>query len=121
MKNLFWATMLFVLSAIVQANSIGKATYDIACQTCHAPQVALGLKAPAAFDKKAWNARFKTAALEAKNNPAQFKDAMAYLLYRVTIGKGLMRHGGLCKEVDISNKSCSDEALIQAIHYMSQR
>lgn len=30
-----------------------------------------------------------------------------------------MHHGGLCHEADTPNKNCSDEALIQAIHYMS--
>jgi cytochrome c5 len=121
MKNLFWAILLFAVNATAQGNNLGKTTYEIACQNCHAPKVAVGLKAPAAFDKKAWNARFKHADLEAKNNPTQFKSTMAYLLYSVTIGKGLMHHGGLCKEADIPNKNCSDEALIQAIHYMSQR
>jgi cytochrome c5 len=121
MKNLFWTTLLLAAYTVVQANNLGKITYEIACQNCHAPQLAVGLKAPAAFDKKAWNARFKNAALEAKKNPNQFKNATAYLLYSVTIGKGLMHHGGLCKEADIPNKNCSDDALIQATRYMSQR
>ncbi|HAT9021558.1 TPA: cytochrome C, partial [Legionella pneumophila subsp. pneumophila] len=33
-------------------------------------------------------------------------------------GKGLMHHGGLCKETDVPNTDCSDEALIAAINYM---
>lgn len=121
MRNLFLAFLLFAINAVVQADNLGKTTYEGACQNCHAPQFAVCLKAPAAFDKKAWNARFKKADREAKNNPTHFKSAMAYLLYSVTIGKGLMHHGGLCKEADIPNKNCSDEALIQAILYMSQR
>lgn len=121
MKSLFWIILLFAVHTILQADNLGKTTYEIACQNCHAPQLAVGLKAPAAFDKKAWNARFKNAEFKAKNNPARFKNEMAYLLYSVTIGKGLMHHGGLCKEADIPNSNCSDEALIQAINYMSQR
>jgi cytochrome c5 len=121
MKNLFWATFLFAVHTIVQADNLGKTTYETACQNCHAPNLAVGLKAPAAFDKKAWDARFKNADLEAKKQPARYKNAMAYLLHSVTIGKGLMHHGGLCKEADIPNKDCSDEALTKAINYMSQR
>lgn len=121
MRNILLTTFLLAMNTIVHANNPGKTTYEIACQNCHAPQLAAGLKAPAAFDKKAWDARFKKADLEAKNNPVQYKSAMAYLLNSVIIGKGLMHHGGLCKEADIPNKNCSDEALIQAIHYMSQR
>jgi cytochrome c5 len=121
MKRLLPTILLSAIHTVVLADNLGKTTYEIACQNCHAPQLAVGLKAPAAFDKKAWNARFKNADLKAKKNPTQFKNAMAYLLYSVTIGKGLMQHGGLCKEADIPNKNCSDEALIQAIHYMSQR
>lgn len=121
MKNLLVVMLLCTVHSVVQADELGKTTYQIACQNCHAPQLAVGLKAPAAFDKKAWNARFKHAKLEAKNNPTQFKTAVAYLLYSVTIGKGLMYHGGLCKEADAINSNCSDEALIQAIRYMSQR
>lgn len=121
MKNLFWVTIFTAVFSTVQANNLGETTYKIACQNCHAPKLAVGLKAPAAFDKNAWNARFKHAEIQAKKNPTQFKNAMAYFLHSVTIGKGLMQHGGLCKEADIENKNCSDEALIQAIYYMSQR
>ncbi|HEN5610730.1 TPA: cytochrome C, partial [Legionella pneumophila] len=48
----------------------------------------------------------------------QFESAMDYLLYNVKVGKGLMHHGGLCKEADVPNTDCSDEALIAAINYM---
>lgn len=121
MKRLLTAILLSALHTVVVANNLGKTTYEIACQNCHAPQLAGGLKAPAAFDKKAWNARFKNASHMAEKNPAQFNNAMAYLLHSVTIGKGLMHHGGLCNEADVPDKNCSDEAFIQAINYMRQR
>ncbi len=44
---------------------------------------------------------------------------MDYLLYKVSIGKGLMPHGGLCKETEVPNKNCSDKAIAAAIYYMA--
>ncbi|KTD74164.1 c-type cytochrome [Legionella tucsonensis] len=119
MKKLL-AILLCVLCTSVLADDLGKNTYAITCQSCHAPQFAIGMKAPAAFDKKAWNTRFKNAELEVKKNPTEYKTAMDYLLYSMKRGKGLMPHGGLCKEADVPKKNCSDEAFIQAIHYMSK-
>lgn len=119
MKMLILVALLCGVNTIALANNLGKTTYQIACQNCHAPQLALAIKAPAAFNKKEWAARFKNANMEVKQNPKQFKTSIDYLLYSVKIGKGLMHHGGLCNEADIPNKNCSDEALIQAIHYMS--
>lgn len=119
MKNLLFIILFGLANTDALADNLGKTTYEIACQNCHAPQVATAINAPAAFDKKAWNERFQKAKLEVKNNPAQFKTPIDYLLYNVTIGKRLMYHGGLCKEADIPNKNCSDKALIQAIYYMS--
>ena len=115
--------MFFIISPLINlafANGLGKTTYEIACKNCHAPQLAIGLSAPAAFNKKDWAPRFKQAKLKAKANPTQFKSPIDYLLYNVKLGKGLMHHGGLCQEADIPHKNCSDEALIQAIHYMSK-
>ncbi|MFA6303180.1 MAG: cytochrome C [Legionella sp.] len=119
MKKLLLTVLVASIHTVVWADDFGKTTYEIACKNCHAPQLAKAIKAPAAFDKKAWDERFKHAELEVKNNPQQFKTPMDYLLYNVTIGKGLMAHGGLCKEADVPHKNCSDDALIQAIHYMS--
>ncbi len=116
--------LLFILLCIMctsaLADDLGKSTYEVSCKSCHAPQFAVGIKAPAAFDKKAWDIRFKNAELEAKNNPTEYKTAMDYLLYKIKLGKGLMPHSGLCKEADVPKKNCSDEAFIQAIQYMSQ-
>ena len=120
MKNLLLTILLSAVHTVVLADNLGKTTYEIACQNCHAPKLAKGIKAPAAFDKKAWDERFKQAKIKVKNNPQRFKTPIDYLLYSVTIGKGLMAHGGLCKEADVPHKNCSDDALIQAIHYMSQ-
>lgn len=111
--------LLIALNSSLLASNLGKETYEIACQTCHAPRFAIGMHAPAAFNKKEWDVRFKEAALKSRNNPAQFKTAMDYLLYKVSIGKGLMPHGGLCKEADAPHKNCSDKAIIEAICYMS--
>lgn len=77
------------------------------------------MHAPAAFNKKAWAIRFQKAAIQSQKNPSQFQTAMDYLLYRVSIGKGLMPHGGLCKEVGAPHKNCSDEAIAAAINYMA--
>ena len=120
MRKLLFISLLCGANFVALADSLGKTTYQIACQNCHAPQLATAIKAPAAFNKKEWAARFKNANLEVKNNPKEFKTPMDYLLYSVKIGKGLMQHGGLCHEAEIPNKNCSDEALIQAIHYMSE-
>ncbi|WP_454781851.1 c-type cytochrome [Legionella sp. WA2022007384] len=119
MKNLF-LILLSIICTSVLADDLGKNTYQVTCQTCHAPQFATGIKAPAAFDKKAWEKPFKNAELEAKKNPAEYKTGMDYLLYKMKLGKGLMPHSGLCKEADVPKKNCSDEAFIKAIQYMSQ-
>ncbi|QMT60941.1 cytochrome c5 family protein [Legionella sp. PC997] len=119
MKNLL--TILFsVICTSVLADDLGKNTYQVTCKTCHAPQFATGIKAPAAFDKEAWEIRIKNAELEVQKNPTEYKTAMDYLLYRMKLGKGLMPHSGLCKEADVPKKNCSDEAFIQAIQYMAQ-
>ncbi len=120
MKKLLYFIVLCGVNISVLADDLGKTTYEIACKNCHSPQLATAIKAPAAFDKKEWDIRFKNAKLEAKNNPKQFKTPIDYLLYSVKIGKGLMHHGGLCNEADVPNKNCSDEAMIKAIHYMSE-
>ncbi|MDP1604871.1 MAG: c-type cytochrome [Legionella sp.] len=119
MKNLILISLLYGVSSVSFADDQGKITYEIACKNCHAPQLAAAIKAPAAFNKAQWAARFRNAKLEVKNNPDKFKSPDEYLLHSVKIGKGLMHHGGLCHEADIPNKNCSDEALIQAINYMS--
>lgn len=111
--------LLIVFSSTLIANDLGKKTYEMTCQTCHDPRFATGMHAPAAFNKQAWAIRFNKAAIESKNNPTRFKTAIDYLLYKVSIGKGLMPHGGLCKEADVSNKNCSDEAIAAAIYYMA--
>ncbi|KTD33661.1 putative Cytochrome c, class I precursor [Legionella moravica] len=120
MKNLLGFILFAFISTIACADELGKKTYDIACQNCHSPKLATAIKAPAAFDKNAWELRFKKAETESENNPSYFKTPMDYLLYSVKMGKGLMYHGGLCNEADVPNKDCSDEALTAAINYMSE-
>lgn len=43
--------MLFILliglNNSLLASDLGKATYEITCQSCHAPQFAIGMHAPA--------------------------------------------------------------------------
>ena len=121
MKKVLFGIVLCLSTTIIQADTLGETTYKIACQNCHSPDLAQAIKAPAAFDKRAWDARFQNANIEARNNPSRYKTPMDYLLYSVTIGKGLMHHGGLCHEAEIPNKNCSNEALMQAIYYMSDR
>lgn len=120
MTKAFLASIVYAIHSTAIADNLGQTTYEIACKNCHAPQLASGLHAPAAFDKKAWAVRFEHAKIEAEKKPARFKSAMDYLLYSVQIGKGLMHHGGLCNEADMPGTQCSNEALIQAIRYMSQ-
>ncbi|STX44213.1 putative Cytochrome c, class I precursor [Legionella donaldsonii] len=112
-------SLLIAFSSTLIASDLGKKTYEMTCQTCHDPRFAPGMHAPAAFNKQAWAIRFNKAIMESKNNPTRFKTAIDYLLYKVGTGKGLMPHGGLCKEADASNKNCSDEAIAAAIYYMA--
>lgn len=121
MKKLLIAFLFSALTNVVFADDLGKKTYESACKNCHDPKLSQAIKAPPAFNKKEWNIRFKKAAIEAKKDPAQYKSAMDYLLYSLTIGKGLMQHGGLCNESETANKNCSNKALVDAINYMSKR
>lgn len=113
---------LFVYLNASYANAVakGKALYQAACQNCHRPQVAASMEAPAAFDVKQWDRRFEMASKEVKQHPDRFQSVKQYLLYQVTIGKGLMHHGGLCKETGGIQMDCSKDALWDAIMYMRQ-
>lgn len=121
MKNLMIALPFTLMPFLVNADDLGKKTYEIACKNCHAPNLAKAIKAPAAFDKEAWDTRFKNAQLESDKNLSKYPSAIAYLLNSITLGKGLMHHGGLCHESDRQDKDCSDKAFIAAIGYMSQK
>lgn len=121
MKNLLSIALFAFFSLSAIADDLGKKTYDMACQSCHAPKLSKSIKAPAAFDKKVWDLRFKQAKKAVKENSSKFKTPTDYLLAHVKMGKGLMHHGGLCNEAEVANKDCSDQAFIDAIHYMSQR
>lgn len=96
----------------------GPRVYGFACKNCHAPQVATGIGAPAAFDQQAWQERITQAEKEIAANPQKYADVYAYFLEHVKRGKGLMAHGGLCFDTDIKNKDCSDQALLAAMQYM---
>ncbi len=121
MKRIFPVVLWLVVStcAQAQAEELGKVTYQMACSNCHAPSLAKGMGAPAAFDKKAWKARFKTAKIEAKNNPQRYNTPLDYLLTSVINGKNLMHHGGLCHESTVHSKNCTKKAYVEAIRYMS--
>ena len=97
----------------------GIITYQMACSNCHSPTMAKGMGAPAAFDKKAWDVRFKQAKIAVKNHPEQYKTPLDYLLTSVIKGKNLMHHGGMCHESNLHKRNCTKEAYIQAIQYMS--
>ncbi|WP_232220263.1 hypothetical protein [Legionella tunisiensis] len=49
-------TILFILliafNSTLIASDLGQKTYEMTCQTCHAPRFAAGMHAPAAFNKK---------------------------------------------------------------------
>lgn len=111
---------LIVYSVSVQANDLGQTTYENACKNCHGPKVATSIKAPAAFDSSAWQKRLLAAKDASKQDPKKFPSAMDYLVYQVSIGKGLMHHGGLCKESG-PELDCSKKAIKQAILYMIKK
>lgn len=121
MNRMLTIILFSILSTHALADNLGKITYQHACSNCHSPRLANGMRAPAAFDKQAWNARFKKAKIESRNNPQRYKSPLDYLLSSVIKGKNLMHHGGLCHESSVLEKNCSNEAYIQAIEYMSGR
>lgn len=65
-RNALIIMLVYLTSNPVFAKNLGKYTYEIACKNCHAPNLAQAIKAPPAFDKKAWKLRFKQAKIEAK-------------------------------------------------------
>lgn len=121
MKKEVMALVLSMVTTVAIGEDLGKITYETACKNCHAPNLAKAIKSPPAFDEKAWKVRFDKAGIESKNNPSQFKTPLDYLLYSVKIGKGLMYHGGLCKESELPKENCTDEAFVGAINYMSKK
>lgn len=120
-KWLFSFFILFSVSAVAYAdtNNMGQKLYNATCQRCHSPQLAAGIKAPPAFDKHAWRIRYAHAQKMAKQYPDKYKTAWDYLLTHVKMGRGLMAHGGLCKESGLTTEDCSDKNLLAAIKYMS--
>jgi len=116
----------FLLVTLVAASSLafaeapsGQKIYQAACRNCHDPLVSNGIKSPAAHDQEAWKARFKEADAAVKAHPERYKDAYDYFIQHVTIGKGLMHHGGLCKESVKNPEDCTPEAYRAAIEFMS--
>lgn len=100
--------------------AMGKRVYLAACQNCHSPEFADSMRAPAAFDTKAWQARL-AAAKQATAEDSRFSGTADYLVHQVSRGRGLMHHGGLCKESKVNDPDlvCNDETYIQAINYMA--
>lgn len=119
MKYLLPAVLLLNTSGTFADTHMGEKTYAKACANCHAPRLAEAISAPAAHDIDAWQARWRNAVKEAKANPQSFPDAQAYMVSSVKIGKGLMHHGGLCKESMNPKTDCTDAAYLAAIKYMS--
>lgn len=125
MKKIISLCLIFIIfSANAYAvntatNSLGEKTYQHACVKCHAPNVAGALKAPAAFNKQAWQTRIQHAKLAIVDNE-KYKDEYQYLVHQVKIGKGLMHHHGLCLESPDSEKVCNDAAYVEAIKYMAK-
>lgn len=102
--------------------SRGVLLYEQACQLCHSPERSTSIKSPAAFNDKAWAKRFSAAKKEVGPGK-RFKTVNQYLLHQIRIGRGLMHHGGLCKETNAiyQNVDCSDKAYLEAIEYMSHK
>lgn len=119
MKRILPVILFFLISTTTFATNPGIVTYQMACSNCHSPTLAKRIGAPAAFDKKAWDIRFKQAKIAVKNHPERYKTQLDYLLSSVIRGKNLMHHGGLCRESNLHKKNCTHEAYIQAIQYMS--
>jgi len=101
-------------------NNIGQELYSRACAHCHAPDLAPAIKAPAAFDQKAWAERIAKAK-QLSGPGTKYPTAYDYLLHQVLIGKGLMQHHGLCLDSNLPKSMCTDKNYIAAIKYMSQQ
>lgn len=111
--------MLQTMAFAITKNDVGQRVYSQACATCHAANVSKGIGAPTAFDAKAWKQRLTDA--EKHSGPGtRYKDAHAYLLHQINIGRGLMPHHGLCLESKLPKIDCSDSAYLAAIKYMSE-
>lgn len=98
MRRMILGVTVGLLPLWVQASSLGERVYESACVDCHAPAKAKALKAPAAFDEAAWQPRIQNAERAMEKYPKRFQSTMDYLTNSVENGKGLMHHGGLCKE-----------------------
>jgi cytochrome c5 len=118
MRKLMLLTLVAASSLAFAEAPSGQKIYEAACRNCHAPLVSNGIKAPSAHDQEAWNARFKVADAEVKAHPDRYKDAFDYLIQQVKKGKGLMHHGGLCKESVKNPEDCTPEAYRAAIEFM---
>jgi len=122
MKKIIGVGLLFTATVCHATDGVspGKLLYTQACSVCHAPQFAKGMKAPAAFNTKAWQSRIAQASKASEDNPKKYPTSMDYLLEQVKLGKGLMHHGGLCKESIVDTSLCNDKNFKQAILYMSE-
>jgi len=118
-RTVLWMSVGF-FPLFVHAGTLGERVYQSACITCHAPEKAKALKAPAAFDRKAWEPRIQNAERAMEKHPDRYPSSMDYLTHSVEYGKGLMHHGGLCKESQQKPENCSKEAYKAAIEYMTQ-
>lgn len=96
-------------------SNIGVTVYASACSNCHGPKVSVGIGAPTVHDVKAWKAIINKAK---KASPDQ--DPYDYLIEQVKLGRGMMVHGGLCKESLQEQALCNDQAYKAAIKYMSK-
>lgn len=98
MKKIIFASLLIAMSGSVFAAD-GKAIYEKACKTCHAPATAAALKSPAVHDAAQWSPRL-----------AKGMDA---LVASVTKGLNAMPPMGMCND-------CSADDFKAAIEFMSK-
>ncbi len=102
-------------------NELGKAIYDKSCQTCHNPNTAPLMLAPAAHNLEDWKLRFENAEVLAKKNPKEYPNALAVLIASVKNGKGTMVAGGMCQDQSTPDKQCTDADYAATINFMSNK
>lgn len=121
MRKSLLASLVLVSSYCFADTPSGQKLFESACKNCHSAKVASGIQAPPAHDLDAWKARLEKANAEAKAHPDKYKDGFDYLIQHVMRGKGLMHHGGLCKESIKHPEDCTPEAYRAAIQFMSSK
>lgn len=112
-------SVCFSVTAFANTNKVGQKTYSMHCVACHAPAVAVALKAPALHNAKDWAPRIANAEKESKADPKKYPTALDYLVDKVKHGLGAMPPGGMCIDQSTKDKQCTRAVYAAAIEYMS--